>query len=415
MLFQDSFTVYAEFEGIASLERGATVRVAGMQAGEVQEINVPTSPSGRFRVRMRVRDDLRPLLRLDSVASIQNDGLVGNKFVQIEPGSEQSSVVSDGGTIRSREPFDLADLLAKMNDTIDTVNGAVVDVQTELQDALTSISATATTAQTLMDDLGRDVVAITASGEKIASDLQAIVSGVRQGRGTVGQLMTDDTLYQRAKTIADEAEQAMTNVRRATEDAREAIAGLRGENGPVQGLTGDLQRALTSARDAMADLAENTEALKHNFLFRGFFNRRGYFDLDDVTPEQYRSGALETASRKALRIWIGAGVLFERDASGAERLSEGGRARIDSAMSEFVKYPKSPLVVEGYAAGVTGDERYVASKTRANLVRDYIVGKFALDPNLVAIMPLGPQAKNSPDGETWNGVALAVFVPTAAL
>jgi phospholipid/cholesterol/gamma-HCH transport system substrate-binding protein len=217
MLFSDTIAVNAEFESIASLERGATVRVAGMQAGEVREINVPSSPSGRFRVRMRVREDLRPLLRLDSVASIQNDGLVGNKFVQIEPGSEGSPVVADGGTIQSREPFDLADLLAKMSDTIDTVNDAVVDVQTELQDALTSISATATTARALMDDLGRDVVSITASGEKIASDLQAIVSGVRQGRGTVGQLVNDDTLYQRARTIADEAEQAMTNVRRATE------------------------------------------------------------------------------------------------------------------------------------------------------------------------------------------------------
>ena len=35
---------------------------------------------------MRVRNDLRPLIRLDSVASIQNDGLVGNKFIQIETG-----------------------------------------------------------------------------------------------------------------------------------------------------------------------------------------------------------------------------------------------------------------------------------------------------------------------------------------
>jgi phospholipid/cholesterol/gamma-HCH transport system substrate-binding protein len=183
----------------------------------------------------------------------------------------------------------------------------------------------------------------------------------------------------------------------------------------VQGLTGDLQHTLASARDAMADLAENTEALKHSFLFRGFFNRRGYFDLEDVTPEQYRRGALEKGNRKALRIWIGDGVLFEHDASGTERLSDGGRARIDSAMSEFVKYPKSPLVVEGYAAGVTGDERYIGSRRRADLVRDYILGKFALDPNLVAVMPMGSEAKNSPDGETWNGVALTLFVPAAAL
>ena len=110
----------------------------------------------------------------------------------------------------------------------------------------------------------------------------------------------------------------------ASEEARAAIADLRGENGPIKGLTGDVQQTLHSARDAMTDLAETTEALKRNFFFRGFFNRRGYFDLDDVSVAQYRQGALETEDRRVLRIWLGADVLFERDANGDERLSDGG-------------------------------------------------------------------------------------------
>ena len=165
----------------------------------------------------------------------------------------------------------------------------------------------------------------------------------------------------------------------------------------------------------MSDLAETTEALKRNFLFRGFFNRRGYFDLDDVTVEQYREGVLEAKDRRALRIWIGSPVLFERDANGEERLSDGGRARIDSAMSQFVKYPRtSPFVVEGYARGATTDVRFLLSRARARLVRDYIVGKFGLDPGLVATMPMGDRADGAPESETWDGVALAMFVPVGA-
>ncbi len=414
-LFGDTFRVYAEFATISGLDNGAVVRVAGLQAGEVEAIHVPASPSGRFRVRMRIRDDLRPLIRLDSVASIQNDGLVGNKFVQIEAGSEASAVVADQGTIQSREPFDIADLMAKMNETIDTVNQAIVEVQVELDGALKSISATAHTAKTLMDDVGRDARSIMASGEKVAADLRTMVADVRSGRGTVGQLINDDALYQRAKTIASEAEKTMANLRQATEDAKAAIADFRGEDGPVRGLTGDLQQTLAAARDAMSDIAENTEALKRNFLFRGFFNRRGYFDLDDVTVEQYREGALDTADRRALRLWLNANVLFEKDANGDERLSESGRARLDSAMSQFVRYPKSPFVVEGYAAGLTADERFLTSRRHARIVRDYIVSKFELDPNLVAVMPLGNEARDSPDGDTWNGVALAMFVPASVL
>ena len=415
LMFGNTFVVFAEFEGIAGLDNGATVRVGGMQAGEVENIQVPSGPASRFRVRMRVRNDLRPLIRLDSVASIQNDGLVGNKFVQIEPGTEAVAVIADSGTIRSREPFDLADLLQQMSKTIETVNQTIVDVRTEVQEALTTISDTARTAQGLIDDVGRDARQIMASGQRVSKDLQVIIAGVRDGRGTIGQLLADDALYQRAKAIAADAERAMANVRQASDEARAAIADFRGEGGPMKGLTGNLQATLATARDAMSDLAETTEALKRNFLFRGFFNRRGYFDLDDVTVEQYREGMLETKDRRALRIWIGSPVLFERDVNGQERLSDGGRARLDSAMSQFVKYPRtSPFVVEGYARGSTADERFLVSRARARLVRDYIVGKFGLEPGLVATMPMGDRADGAPESETWDGVALAMFVPVGA-
>lgn len=413
MLFGNTFRIHAEFANISGLENGATVRVAGMQGGEVEAIQVPAGPAGRFRVRIRLRDDLRPLVRHDSVASIQNDGLVGNKLVQIEPGTEAAAAVDDGGTIQSREPFDFTNLLQQLSDTITTISQTVLDVRVEVDAALKAIATTAQTAQSLIDEVGEDARSVLASGERVSQDLEAIIAGIREGKGNVGQLLTDDTIYQRAKAIAADAERAMANVRQATDEARAAIADFRGEEGPVRGLTGNLQQTLVSARDAMHDLAEATEALKRNFLFRGFFNRRGYFDLDDVTVQQYRAGALEAGDRRPLRIWIGSRVLFERGPDGQERISDGGRARLDSAMSQFVRYPRtSPFVIEGYAEAATDDERFLLSRSRAQLVRDYLVGKFGLDPTLTRIMPMGQEADGAPAGETWDGVALAMFVPT---
>ena len=415
MLFTETFRVYAEFSEIAALDNGAKVRVAGMDAGEVDSIRVPTGPTGRFRVRMRVREDLHPLIRLDSVATIQNDGLVGNKFVQIESGTEQSPVVPDTGTIQSREPFDIADLMQKMSDTIDTVDRMLTDVKGGIDTALASVSDVATEAKGLMTEVSGDVRAILASTDRVTSDLSAIVDGVRKGRGTIGKLVTDDSLYASVKTIMADTEKAVANVREASEQAKGAIADFRGDGGPVKGLTADLHQTLAAARDAMTDLAENTEALKRNFLFRGFFNRRGYFDLDDVTPAEYRQGALQTRDRRVLKIWLGAKVLFEIDANGQERLSEGGLARLDSAMSQYLRYPRSsPLVIETYSQEVTGDLAYLTGTRRAKLVRDYLVSKFHLDANYVATMLLGTEAKDSPSGNTWDGIALALFVPTTA-
>ena len=416
MLFTDTFRVYAEFRQVAALDTGAKVRVAGIDAGEVEQILVPQGPSGRFRVRMRVRSDLRPLIRTDAIALIQNDGLVGNKFVQIQAGTDAAATVADGGTIQSREPFDIGDLMVAMSDTLATVNTMLVQVKGGVDGALGAVTATAIDAQTLMNDMGGDVRGILKSTGQVSTDLQTIIGNVRAGRGSVGKLLNDEALYTSVKSMSEDAAKAVAIVRQASEEARAAIADLRGMNGPVKGLTGDVQQTLQSAREAMADLADTTEALKRSFFFRGFFNRRGYFDLDDVTVAQYRQGALETKDRRVLRIWLDAAVMFEKDPNGAEGLTDGGKTRLDSAMSQFVRYPhKSPLVVEGYARDATGDERYLSSRTRAQLVRDYVVGKFKLDPNYVAIMTMGSEAPESPSGKEWNGVALALFVEKAVL
>jgi phospholipid/cholesterol/gamma-HCH transport system substrate-binding protein len=413
MLFTDTFEIHAEFSQIASLDSGAKVRVSGMDAGEVVSIQVPSSPSGHFRVRMRVRSDLHQLLRRDSIASIQNDGLVGNKFVQIGSGTEQSPVVPDGGTIQSREPFDIADLMSKMSDTIDKVNSTIVVLKSEVDSVLTTISDTALTARDLVNDVGEDAKAILVSGKRVSADLQAIIAGLREGRGTAGKILTDDALYQSAKKMAAEAEATMANVREASAQAKNALASLQGEDGAAKGLTTSLQQTLTSARDVMADMADTTEALKRNFLVRGFFNRRGYFDLSDLTLQEYRQGVLEK-DRRALRLWIRADLLFERNEKGTERLSEGGRNRLDSAMSQFVLYPRtSPIVVEGYAQQPTADERFLLSRSRAQLVRDYIISRYGLDQRVVGVMPMGSEAVDSPSGTTWDGMALAIFVPTS--
>jgi phospholipid/cholesterol/gamma-HCH transport system substrate-binding protein len=416
MLFTDTFRVYAEFKQVAALDTGAKVRVSGVDAGEVEEIRVPEGPSGRFRVRMRVRSDLRPLIRVDSIALIQNDGLVGNKFVQIQTGTEAAPAVAEGGTIQSREPFDIADLMLTMSQTLATVNTMLVEVKSGVDEALGAVTATASDAQVLMKNLGGEVRTILGSANDVSRDLKLIVGNVRAGRGTVGKLVNDDALYASVRSMAADAEKAVATVRQASEDARAAIADLRGQNGPVRGLTGDAQQTLQAAREAMADLADTTEALKRNIFFRGFFNRRGYFDLDDVSVVQYREGALASKDRRVLRIWLDADVLFEKDANGVERLGEGGRVRLDSAMSQFLRYPHtSPLVVEGYARDATGDARYLNSRTRAQLVRDYVLAKFKLNPNYVAVMPMGAEAPDSPSGREWNGVALALFVEKTAL
>lgn len=416
MLFEERFTVYTEFARLGQLEPGAIVRVAGINAGEVSDIQVPTSPARKFRVEMEVREDLRPLLRADSVAAIQTEGLVGGVFVNIASGTEQAPPLPEDGTIPSREPFALADLLQQASDTITKVNETVEALSGDIEKTVEQISMATEDAHELIHEISPQIMAIAENGNRISADTQQIVEKLRAGEGTIGKLINDDRLFERAREIADETREVMVNVRQVTDEARRAIADFRSQDGPAQGLFADMRVTLGQTREATADLADNMEALKHNFLLRGFFNRRGYFDLDAISPAQYRNGVLENGKRKAMRIWLASAVLFEPGPDGSEILTPQGRARIDSAMVTFLQHlPANPLVVEGYATEGTAGERFRLSRQRAGIVRQYLIGQYGLMPQHTGFMALGDDGKGSPDGDRWDGVALTLFLDTTAL
>jgi phospholipid/cholesterol/gamma-HCH transport system substrate-binding protein len=412
MLFKERFPVYAEFASLGQLETGAVVRVAGMDAGEVTDIQVPDSPSGKFRVRMEVRSDLRQLIRTDSVATAQTEGLVGAIYVNIATGSEQAPRIADGDAVKSREPFQMSDLLRQASETVAKVNDTVAVLGADLEKAAQNIVLTTEDAHALLENIRPDLLAIARNGSRISQDFGQLLTTVNQGKGTLGKLVHDDTLYQRATQIAEEARVVMANMREVTTEARRAIVDIRSPDGPAQGLLSDLRTTVGQAREATADLADNMEAMKRNFFLRGFFNRRGYFDLDDISPAQYRAGVLENGKRKAMRIWLSSDVLFEPGPDGTtEMLSEGGRVRLDSAMATYIQYvPANPIVVEGYATAGVVAEQFRSARMRAGIVREYLIGRYALLPQNTGLIGLGSDAKGSPRGDRWDGVSITLFL-----
>lgn len=410
-LFADKFTIYTEFARVTGLQPGAPVRVAGMNAGEVKDIRVPASPAAKFRVELEIGEKLHGLVRADSVASIQTEGLVGGMFLSVSTGTEQAPPAPAKSTIPSREPFEMADLLQQMSETVMLVNDTVAKLRGDIELTVKTVLETTEHADALIETVSPDVQAMSRSGRLIASNVNAIIADLRAGRGTFGKLMTDDELYQRAQQIARQVEEVTASVRQVSEEAKKTLGSFQSKDGPVGTMSSDLRLTLTHAREALADLADDTEALKRNFLFRGFFAERGYYDLDDISPAEYRRGVFEEKGQAPLRIWLDAGVIFTRGADGSETLSDAGKARLDSAMATFVEYPRDEvLIIEGYGSGRSKDEAYVASRSRAAQVREYVIAKFALKPQYVGLMPLGPEAPGSPANGRWSGVALALFV-----
>jgi phospholipid/cholesterol/gamma-HCH transport system substrate-binding protein len=416
MLFERRFTVYTELSRLGELEPGTPVRVAGAGAGEVVDVEPPGRPSEKFRIKMEVREALHPIIRTDSIAVPQTEGLVGGVFVNIGAGTDQAPLVTDGGTIPGREAFQISDLLQQASDTMMMVGDTVAALRGDAETAMMEIASTSQEAHALLDTMKPDLEAMAANGRLISNDTRELVAKINNGQGTVGRLVNNDDLYRQLQDVTRQAQDVMGNLHQVSDEARRAIVDFRSKDGPAQGLLADMRTTIGQAREATADLADNMEAMKHNFLLRGFFNRRGYYDLDAISPAEYQSGVLENGKRKAMRIWLRAPLVFEPGPDGTEVVSASGRARIDSAMSTYLKYlPTNPLVVEGYTPASTSAERFRLSRRRAGIVRQYIVGKFDVPPQNVGFIGLGHEALNSPDKEHWDGVALTLFLDRGEL
>jgi phospholipid/cholesterol/gamma-HCH transport system substrate-binding protein len=424
LLFAEQFELNTTFGKVTGLQIGTRVRLAGLEAGEVLEIALPARPSDRFRVRMRVREDVRPLVRTDSVAAIQTDGIVGSAFIQVSVGTDAAPQVEPGATIAGNDPIEFADLIQEGRETFRVLTREVTEVREDVSATLMALTRTVDTIDGVIADVGRDARALTTRGTMgidevrgTVAQARALVDKVSDGQGTIGQLLTDRALYDQLTAVGREAEQTARNLRDTTDRARVAVESYISPTGTAQQISQTLRNTLAAVEEVTSDLAEGTEALKRNFLFRGFFRDRGFFDLDSLTRDAYRAGALAGSDRTALRVWIGADGLFERGPDSLEQLSAAGRRRLDSTMADFVRYPRdSPLVVEGYSEAGDAEAPYLLSESRAQVVRDYLVARFRRQATLTGIMPMNDQADGSPRGDgRWSGVALTLFVRNDAL
>jgi phospholipid/cholesterol/gamma-HCH transport system substrate-binding protein len=438
-MFSKSFRVYADFSKITGIHNGGRVRVGGMDAGTVTRIDVPTRPDGKFRLHLRIVERLHPMVRQDSVVTIQTDGLLGNKYLEVAAGSSGIQLAQNESLIDSKEPFDWGDLLDEVNGVVSQVRGIVGGVERQIGPISAQIEQTVRTANLLIKDSTPHVKGILTSTRTITTNLQEIIDGVREGQGTVGALFKDEELYASVKRsvesgetaagnlrdtsisakrifhrvddseIVPEVQKTVKNIQQITLQVKDAVDKFQAASGEG-GVGENLQRTLADAHEAMSDLSDNTEALKHNFLFRGYFKKRGFYDLGMLTAQEYRKPAFGKGFKRH-RIWLESANLFTKDAAGVEVLSVEGKARLDEAMTEILNFPRNgPLILEGFAGTGTTAQQYLTGRRRAVRVQVYLIGRFNLRPAYLGVVSIGAEPVGEASPGAWKeGVGLVSF------
>ena len=154
-LFASRYDLVTYFPNANGLREGGAVALNGQQVGVVKRIDflkVDDDTTRNLRVTIEIDENIREQIREDSKARVRTMGLLGDKMVDITSGTPQFAVLQPGDTLPGTQALDYEQVLAQAAGAVD------------------------------------DMVILTA-------DLREITGGIVRGEGTVGQLMTNRTLY----------------------------------------------------------------------------------------------------------------------------------------------------------------------------------------------------------------------------
>jgi phospholipid/cholesterol/gamma-HCH transport system substrate-binding protein len=255
-LFDRSAHVDTYFKNVAGLSVGADVMLAGVLVGYVDEIGFPSfkdrneTTAGKIKVVLRIPQDKLPWLRTDSVARIDGKGLLGDKIINISLGSPKAKPVPDHGELASAESLDFTDALAKAQNVLTHVTGAVEAARSFIESFVSKggDSALANAAHSIqnvaqaietgpglahrliyskesgdnfeetlagLDKLFKNAetgpslihsLAYDPKGAEIVTNLNDIITDTKEGQGTIGRLLNDPSVYDDLKLILGNVE-----------------------------------------------------------------------------------------------------------------------------------------------------------------------------------------------------------------
>ncbi|HYE94987.1 MAG TPA: MlaD family protein [Rubricoccaceae bacterium] len=288
-LLSDTFSLRAEFTRVAGLQTGAVVYYQGISVGRVETIELPASPGQPIIVAMRVREAAHHLIREDSRAVVQTDGLVGAVVVSITGGSARRPVVAENGLIEGVDPLDFTQVSDRLFTSVARFDSVTVTLTQMMQDVRAGegslgmflyddrlYNETILTAQELrgsLSSLTARADALVAIAGEASQGVEDIISQVAYGDGTLARFLREDSIYTALLRASDQFSTISTDVRGIT-DRFEDAAGWA---------------ALGAFR-----FSENMEALKHNFLFKPYFEERGYLEM---APFELREQAISETFR----------------------------------------------------------------------------------------------------------------------
>ena len=199
--FASRTTIYAAFDDVKGLQRGAPVWFAGVQVGAVNAIQFTSGE--KVKVAMSIDKGALAYLKRDSRATILTLGLLGDKYVDMSPGSREAEVLAPGGSVEGVARPEVSDEVSRLLKSAESEKsslGRLLREDTLYREFLSSARDIKRFAETLNRSQGtyNKFVKDPELYErflKAAQSLDAFSGKLVSSRGTMNRLIEDESLY----------------------------------------------------------------------------------------------------------------------------------------------------------------------------------------------------------------------------
>ncbi len=284
-IFSNNYKLYARFENSQGLTAGNNIRYSGIQVGTVKKVSILNDTL--IEVTMLIEEKMKKFIHHTDLVSISTDGLMGNRIVNITPGKDGSALAKEGDilvTKRAISTDEMLEILDKTNRNIAIVSEGLKTTVEHINSskALWDILENETLPANITASLNNIRIA-SANANQMVKDIQGIITDVKEGKGSMGKMLTDTAFAYNLNEAINKIKLAGDNANILAGEISNLSLSVKKDinegKGPANAILKDsalvlkLNNSLNNIEKGAAGFNENMEALKSNFLFKGYFRR----------------------------------------------------------------------------------------------------------------------------------------------
>jgi phospholipid/cholesterol/gamma-HCH transport system substrate-binding protein len=284
-LFGATYILKARFDNVQGLVSGNNVRFSGIEAGTVKKINILTDSV--IEVTMIIQNKMQPIIKKNAFASIGTEGFVGNKVVNIIPSKESAAPANEGDILITKRSINTEDMLETLYKTNEDVAAVAANLKITVQRINNSNGLWNLLNDTIIPNQVKlsvnNIRRATAQAGNLIDSLNEIVNNAKNGNGIIGSVLNDTMIIHNLKEAVYNVKKVSRNTDSLVSNLNNTINGISENINNGKGVihhllkdsafTNNIQLSLENIQKGTDGFNKNMEALKHNFLFRGYFRK----------------------------------------------------------------------------------------------------------------------------------------------